>query len=141
MRLYETENINNPNICTIAVSPKEYFEKFKNRSINKKHKAVRRNTKGMCFEAYAERITSLKNFDEKIMQKNIIQKRFQVKNTKMKMKTDNKVQFASLNDKRYYLSDGIASLPFGHPRLLELRDKKYIYIYPKNTRSDSKGKT
>ena len=28
--------------------------------------------------------------------------------------TVNKVQLASLNDKRYYFSDGIVSLPFGH---------------------------
>ena len=36
----------------------------------------------------------------------------------------NKVQFASLNNKRYYFSDGIVSLPFGHPSLSELRDYK-----------------
>ena len=34
----------------------------------------------------------------------------------------NKVQFASLNDKRYYFSDGIVSLPFGHPLLSNVRD-------------------
>ena len=28
MGLYEIENINNANICRIAVNPKEYFEKF-----------------------------------------------------------------------------------------------------------------
>ena len=31
MGLYEIENIDNVNICTIAVNPKEYFEKLKNR--------------------------------------------------------------------------------------------------------------
>ena len=41
MGLYEIENIDNANICTIAVNPKEYFEKLKNRSINKKHKVVK----------------------------------------------------------------------------------------------------
>ena len=44
MGLYEIENIDNQNICTIAINPKEYFEKFKNRKINKKHKGVRRDT-------------------------------------------------------------------------------------------------
>ena len=34
------------------------------------------------------------------------------------------MQFASLNDKRYYFSDGIVSLPFGHPSLTKLRDYK-----------------
>ena len=48
----------------------------------------------------------------------MIQKRFQVKNTEMKMTTVNKVQFASLNDKLYYSPDGITSLPYGHRLLL-----------------------
>ena len=42
----------------------------------------------------------------------------------MMMTTVNKVQFASLNNKRYYFSDRIVSLPFGHPLLSELRDYK-----------------
>ena len=33
----------------------------------------------------------------------------------MKMTRVNKVQFASLSDKRYCFSDGIFSLPFRHP--------------------------
>ena len=40
------------------------------------------------------------------------------------MTTINKVQFASLNNKGYYFSDGIVSLLFGHPPLSELRDYK-----------------
>ena len=35
--LYGIDNIDNTNICTIAVNLKKYFEKLKNRSINKKH--------------------------------------------------------------------------------------------------------
>ena len=46
MGLYEIENISNANICTIAVNPKEYLEKLKNRLINKKHKGVRQVRKG-----------------------------------------------------------------------------------------------
>ena len=38
MGLYEIENIDNPNISTIAVNPNKYFEKLKNRSINKKRR-------------------------------------------------------------------------------------------------------
>ena len=49
MGLYEVESLDNPNVCTIAVNPKEYFENFKNNSINKKHKGVRRDTPGMDF--------------------------------------------------------------------------------------------
>ena len=40
--LYEVENINNINILTIAINPKEYFEKYKDFSINKKHKGLKR---------------------------------------------------------------------------------------------------
>ena len=63
MGLYEIENIGNTNICTIAGNPKEYFEKLKNRSINKKHKGVRRDTPGMNFESYAEIIKGLREID------------------------------------------------------------------------------
>ena len=66
MGLYEVENIDNPNVCAIVVNPKEYFEKFRNKSINKKHKGVRKDTKGMCFEAYISRILEI---DKKPKQK------------------------------------------------------------------------
>ena len=61
--LYEIQNIDNQNICTNAVNPKEYSEKFKNRKIFKKHKGVRRDTPRMCFENYASRISSLRQLD------------------------------------------------------------------------------
>ena len=127
MDLYEIENIDNPNICTIEINPKEYFEKFKDRNINKKHKGVRKDTKGTNFESYAARIGKLREIDEKKKQKKLVQKRLQVKNTNMIMSSVNKVQFSSLNDKRYYFSDGIVSLPYGHPLLEEVRQyKKFL---------------
>ena len=82
MGLYEIENIDNQNICTIAVNPKEYFEKFKNRKINKKHKGVRRDTPGMTFESYAMRINMLRYIDCKREEERITQKRLQVKKYK-----------------------------------------------------------
>ena len=125
MGLFEIENIDNPNICTVAVNPKEYFEKFKNGAINKKHKGVRRDTKGMDFERYAGRIKDLRiDLKNKVEKEKVIQKRLQVKNTEMIMTSSNKVKFAQLNDKRYYFSDGIVSLPFGHPSLEEIRNYK-----------------
>ena len=63
-------------------------------------------------------------FDFERNEKKIMQKRLQVKNTNMTMTTANKVKFASLNDKRYYFSDGIVSLPFGHPSLNSVRQYK-----------------
>ena len=73
MGLYEVENIDNPNVCAIVVNPKEYFEKFRNKSINKKHKGVRKDTKGMCFEAYVSRILEI---DKKPNKKKKKKKRF-----------------------------------------------------------------
>ena len=32
--LYEIESIDNPNILTIFVNPKEYFEKYRDQSVN-----------------------------------------------------------------------------------------------------------
>ena len=127
MGLFEIENIDNQNICTIAINPKEYFEKFKNRKINKKHKGVRRDTSGMNFENYAARIKDLRydlDFDCGTKEEKVKQRRLQVINTNMTMTTANKVKFASLNDKRYYFSDGIVSLPFGHPFLKTVREYK-----------------
>ena len=85
MRLYEIENISNQKICTIAINPKEYFEKFKDRKINKDLKGVKRDTPGMCFESYAMRINTLRDIDCKKEEKKITQKGLQVKNTNMTM--------------------------------------------------------
>ena len=41
IHLYEIENIN-ANVLTIAINPKEYFEKYKDFSVNKKHKSVKK---------------------------------------------------------------------------------------------------
>ena len=62
--LYEVENLDNANLCMIAINPKEYFEKFKDRKI-KNIKRVRRDTPGMTSESYAERISSLRQLNTK----------------------------------------------------------------------------
>ena len=126
--LYEVESIDNSNIITKAVNPKEYFEVFRNKTINKKHKGVKKSTPGMNFEAFSSRIMNIReySFAEKIP-KTITQKRFQIKNTMMQMTTARRKQFAGLDDKRFYLSDGITSLPYGHFLLSEIRDQKKQY--------------
>ena len=66
VELYETENKDNANICTIAVSPKENIEKFKDRAVNKKQKGVEQGMdfeSGIDFESYAGRITPLREVD------------------------------------------------------------------------------
>ena len=60
MGLYEAENVDNPNIFTVAINPKEYFEKFNYCNINKKHKGVKRDAPGITFESYAGRIAPLR---------------------------------------------------------------------------------
>ena len=74
MGLFETENINNQNVYTITINPKEYFEKFKDRKINKKHKGVRKDTTDMNFESYAMRINTLREFDDKKEEKKLYKK-------------------------------------------------------------------
>ena len=42
----------------------------------------------------------------------------------MQMKEVSKVQFGQLNNKRFYFSNGLMSLPYGHPCLEDLRKEK-----------------
>ena len=82
--LYEIESIDNWNIVTIAVNPKEYFEKYRYKSFNKKYKRLKRDTPGMHFEAYANRVMLFNDFTNQKVKK-IKQNRFQIKNTEMRM--------------------------------------------------------
>ena len=43
-------------------------------------------------------------------------------------KCASKVQFGQLNDKRFYFSNGISSLPYGHPSLEKARKQKNKYL-------------
>ena len=56
--------MSNPCVITTDVNPKEYFEKFKNRKFNKKHKGARKKAPGMNFHNHANRIHSLSNHEE-----------------------------------------------------------------------------
>ena len=40
------------------------------------------------------------------------------------MKSVKKIQYAGLNDKRFYFHNGIVSLPFGHFLLHKVREEK-----------------
>ena len=46
----------------------------------------------------------------------------------MQMTTVHKVQFGQLNDKHFYFSNDITSLPFGHLSLEEVRKKKKNFV-------------
>ena len=78
----------------------------------------------MNFETYSERLATLPEFYPPKKIKKITQKRSQVVNESMRMKSVNKTQFAGLNNKRYYFPDGIVYLPFGHFLLEKVRKKK-----------------
>ena len=116
--LYEVENITVPNLITVAINPKEYFELYKNKTFNNKCKGIRKDTPGMYFEAYADRLNSkeYREHDTKIKQS-----RLQVQTTSMKLTTVYKNKFAQLNDKRFYFMNGINSVPFGHFLLKQAR--------------------
>ena len=83
----------------------------------------------MDFDSYSERLSDLNEFSKEFLKKpvKIEQKRFQIINESMQMKSVIKVQFGQLNDKRFYFSNGLISLPFGHPYLEELRKEKHKY--------------
>ena len=63
MGYFEIEQIDNPCILTITANPKEYFEMFEDKSINKKHKGIKKGSTGLCFENFSQRIKTLVNFD------------------------------------------------------------------------------
>ena len=85
-------------MMTVAVIPKEYFEKNKSKNINNKHKGIRKSTAGMSSDGYASRIMSLHEHETVSKNSQIkVQKQFQVKNGTMKMTSITKCQFAGRN--------------------------------------------
>ena len=71
--LYEIDSINNQNVITIAVNPKEYFEKYKDTNFNKNIKAWK-NAFGMNFEFYPGRGLSLNDHENIVRKKNLSKK-------------------------------------------------------------------
>ena len=117
--LYEFENTEQGIICAICVNLKEYFELYGTYcETNKRHKGVRKGTKGMDFDNYAGRILTIDEarYGTKHFAKKQRQTKFQNKKGNMIMVTIEKFEFAQLNDKQY-VPDGISSLPYGHKHL------------------------
>ena len=50
--LYEVERVDNPCYVTIAVNPKEYFEFFHDYLVNKKHKGIKKGSRGMEYQNF-----------------------------------------------------------------------------------------
>ena len=109
------------------MNPKEYCEKFNDYSDNKKHKGLKKLTPGMDIDFYSSCLADLTEYYDQFcrpLSKKIQQKRFQIINELMQMSTISKVQFGTLNSKKFYFCDGIVSLPYGHQLLENLRKKK-----------------
>ena len=124
--LFEIGNIDKSNIITIALNPKEYYEKFNDHSVNKKHKRLKKWTGGMDFHSYSARLANLNEFSKEFFKKpeKIQQKTFQIINESMQMKSVSQVQFGRLNDKQFYFSNRTISIPYGHSSLEYLRKEK-----------------
>ena len=71
----------------------------------------------MSFDSYSAILADLNEFSKEFSKEffkkptKIQQKRFQVINKSMQMKSVSKVQFGRLNDKRFYFSNGIIWVP------------------------------
>ena len=102
--LYEVESINDQRLVTLAVNPKEYYEYFKSHNVNKKHKGIKKESAGMEYANYAEKIKPLYDFDSfkkpKKDKKPVI--RISVKKGEMTTHKIIKSKFSQLNDKRFY---------------------------------------
>ena len=123
---YEIKHIDNLCILTIAANPKEYFEMFEDKNINKKHKGIKKGSSELGFENFSQIIKSLNNFDtfEKPPADFKEVSRFTVRAAEMRKETVVKSKLSQVNDKRFYFLDGILSLPFHHPNLKELNEFK-----------------
>ena len=86
----------------------------------------------MDFDSYSNRLSHFVEYSNEFLSnrnkvQQIEQKGFEVINESVQMKSVSKVQFGQLNDKRFCFSNGIISLPHGHPYLEELRKEKNKY--------------
>ena len=94
--LFEIENIDKPNVITIALNPKEYYERFIDHTDNKKHKGLKKSTPDMDFDSCSNRLCDLTEYYgefKKNPAQQIEKKRFQGINESMQMKSECKVQF------------------------------------------------
>ena len=113
-------------MSSLAVNPKEYFEFFCDHSVNKKQKGIKKGSRVMEYQNYANSIKSLTNFDtfQNMPSEYKEVDRFVVKKGDMVKTTVTKTKFSQLNDKRFYFLGSILSLPHGNPSLEEISNIK-----------------
>ena len=110
------EHINYPRQIAIAVNPKEYIEKSESDETNKKHKGLKKGSKGMEIKSFCKRKNSAKDIEKfgQLPKENVTQYRFPVKQNEMLLQEVKKSKFPQINDKRYCFSNGLVSLTFSH---------------------------
>ena len=59
---FEVENIDNANVITIELNPKEYYERFVNYSDNKKNNGIKKLTPDMDFDSYSNCLSDLTEY-------------------------------------------------------------------------------
>ena len=59
---FEVENIYKANIITIALNPKEYYERFVDTTCNKKHKGLHKSFPAMDFDSYSSCLSDLTEY-------------------------------------------------------------------------------
>ena len=86
--IFKIESINKVNVITIALNPKEYYERFDDHSDNKKHKGLKNSTCGMDFDSYSSRLADLNEFSKEFFKKprKIQQKDFKLLTSQCKWK-------------------------------------------------------
>ena len=67
--LFETGSINKPTVATVVLNSKEYYERFHDHSDNKKHKGLKKSTRGMDFDSYSERLADLNELSKEYLKK------------------------------------------------------------------------
>ena len=80
----------------------------------------------MEFKDYAERINSIREIEtfRQLPKEKQKQNRFTIRNNQMIPEEIEKSKLSQISNNRYYFSDESVSLPFSHPFLKEIVDKK-----------------
>ena len=64
---FEIESIDKPNVITIVLNPKEYYERFIDHSDNKRHKGLKKSTPGVDFDSYSNRLSDLTEYSNEFL--------------------------------------------------------------------------
>ena len=66
---FEIESIDKPNVITIELNPKKYYDHFIDHYDNKKHKGLKKSTPGMDLDSYSTRLYDLTKYSNEFLNK------------------------------------------------------------------------